>query len=269
MPELPEMENCKILLNQKIAGKRITNVIINREKSINVKAAEFLKKVKERKIETVDRRAKHLLLYLDNGYVLLLHLMLGGWMYYGTVKDKPDRSVQIQLSFGRQHLYFIGLRLGYLHLFTKEEVKKELAGLGPEPLAANFTFDTFSDLIENRRGMIKTTLVNQEFLSGIGNRYSDEIAWHAQLLPERTMNDLDSNEKRQLYQSIRFILQQAIQCGGYMDQPLFIGDTKTGGYEANMYVYNRAGEACKRCSALIVKEEISSRKTFYCKGCQR
>ncbi|WP_099157428.1 Fpg/Nei family DNA glycosylase [Virgibacillus ndiopensis] len=268
MPELPEMENYKILLNQRISGNKITNVMVNREKSINVKVEEFVNKVKDQKVGSISRKAKYLLFRLDNGYVLLLHLMLGGWMYYGTDEDKPDRTVQIQLSFGGQNLYFIGLRLGYLHLISKEGVKKELENLGPEPLSVNFSLDSFFALIENRRGMIKTTLVNQEFLSGIGNRYSDEIAWHAKLSPERNMNELERIEQTQLYQSIRFILQQGIQYGGYMDQPLFKGDTKTGGYEANTYVYNRAGETCKRCGALIVKEEISSRKTFFCKGCQ-
>lgn len=268
MPELPEMENYKILLNQKIAGNIITSVNINREKSINVGTDYFINMVRNQNIETVERRAKHLLFQLNNGHVLLLHLMLGGLMFYGTEEEKPDRTIQIQLSLGNQNLYFIGLRLGYLHLFTQDEVKQELADLGPEPLDVNFSLDSFLSLIENKRGRLKTTLVNQEFLSGIGNRYSDEIAWHAQLLPERNMNDLGENEKIQLYQSIRFILQQGIQYGGYMDQPLFKGDTKTGGYDDRTYVYKRAGEACKRCGASIIKDEISSRKTFYCKSCQ-
>ncbi|ASN05584.1 bifunctional DNA-formamidopyrimidine glycosylase/DNA-(apurinic or apyrimidinic site) lyase [Virgibacillus necropolis] len=268
MPELPEMETYKTLLNQKVGGKTLTGVSINREKSINVSPADFVNIVQNERIEVIERRAKHLLFHLKNGHVLLVHLMLGGRMFYGTEQEKPDRTVQIQLSFGNQHLYFIGLRLGYLHLFSEAEVKQELTDLGPEPLDANFTLDSFLDLVKNRRGKIKTTLVNQEFLSGIGNCYSDEIAWHAQLLPKRKMNELNDNEKVQLYQSIRFILQQAIQYGGYMDQPFFKGDTKTGTYDNKKYVYGRAGEACKRCGTSIVKEEISSRKTFYCKGCQ-
>lgn len=268
MPELPEMENYKILLNQKIIGKTITDVIVNREKSINVGTDDFINMVQGQKIEVVERRAKHLLFQLNNGHVLLLHLMLGGLMYYGTEEEKLDRTIQVQLSFGNQNLYFIGLRLGYLHLLSQDEVKQELADLGPEPLDVNFSLDSFLNLIESKRGRLKTTLVNQEFLSGIGNRYSDEIAWHAKLLPERNMNDIGENEKVQLYQSIRFILQQGIQYGGYMDQALFKGDAKTGGYDDRTYVYNREGKACKRCGASIIKDEISSRKTFYCKECQ-
>ncbi|MGY0691702.1 bifunctional DNA-formamidopyrimidine glycosylase/DNA-(apurinic or apyrimidinic site) lyase [Virgibacillus sp. FSP13] len=267
MPELPEMETYKSLLAQKIDGSTITEVAINREKSINVEPETFKNKVQNQKIKAVERRAKYLLFHLENGSYLLLHLMLGGWMFYGKADEQPERTIQVRLSFGNDHLYFIGLRLGYLHLFSADEVKDELSNLGPEPLNVNFSLDSFLDLVKDRRGKIKTTLIDQEFLSGIGNRYSDEIAWHAQLLPERKMNELDNNEKVQLYQSIRFVLQQAIQYGGYMDQPLFKGDSKTGAY--NTYVYDREGEACNRCGRIITKDEISSRKTFYCTECQR
>lgn len=268
MPELPEMETYKALLKKKIGGKTITAIHINREKSINVGMNDFKNKVENQEIEAIERRAKYLLFHFKNGNVLLLHLMLGGWMFYGTEEEKPDRTVQIQLSFGDQHLYFIGLRLGYLHLLSQKEVEQELTDLGPDPLDVNFSLDTFTNLIKNRRGKLKTTLINQEFLSGIGNRYSDEIAWYAQLLPERKMNELDENEQIQLFQSTRFILQQAIQYGGYMDHPLFTGDTKTGGYRSKMYVYEREGKGCERCGSPIIKDEISSRKTFYCKICQ-
>ncbi|WP_404452767.1 DNA-formamidopyrimidine glycosylase [Virgibacillus necropolis] len=268
MPELPEMETYKTLLNQKIGGNTITDVFINRTKSINVEPEDFIRIVKNQKIETIERRAKYLLFHLKNGYILVLHLMLGSWMYYGKEEEKPDRTIQIQLSFGKLHLYFIGLRLGYLHLYSRDKVEQKLTELGPEPLDVNFSLDSFLDLINSRRGRIKTTLVNQKFLSGIGNRYSDEIAWHAQLLPERKMNELKGNEKVQFYNSIRIVLQEAIKYGGYMDQPLFKGDTKTGGYDNRTYVYGREDEACKSCGGSIIKEKISSRKTFYCKQCQ-
>src|SRR5689334_18726904 len=108
MPELPEMENYKILLNQKIAGQIITEVQINREKSINLNPDLFIKTCYHQKIISINRRGKHLLFQLQNGQILLLHLMLGGWMFYGTEADKPNRTVQVRLSFGEHHLFFIG-----------------------------------------------------------------------------------------------------------------------------------------------------------------
>jgi formamidopyrimidine-DNA glycosylase len=270
MPELPEMENYKLLLVQKLAGKTISNVEIIREKSINVVADTFIKNVRGQRIIAIERKAKHLLFHLDNGQVLLLHLMLGGWMFYGIEEDKPKRTVQIQLSFGEAHLYFIGLRLGYLHIYnSEEEVDKELSDLGPEPLKQDFTLTSFLTLIENRRGRLKTKLVDQQFLSGIGNCYSDEICFHAGIVPKREINELTSTENNQLFQSLQYVLKDATKHGGYMENPLFNGDTLTGGYNKLCKVYDREGESCLRCGAKIIKEMLSSRKTFYCTNCQK
>jgi formamidopyrimidine-DNA glycosylase len=270
MPELPEMENYKNLLMQRIDNKKITDVVIGREKSINIPVVEFTSLVKNQTIKNVSRRAKHLLFHLENDVVLLLHLMLGGWMFYGTEQEKPDRTIQVRLSFGNEHLFFIGLRLGYLHLYKEHEgARKELDNLGPEPLNPEFSGDQFIELAANRRGSLKTTLVNQQFLSGIGNCYSDEICFHAGLLPERKFNELSEHETRQLYQSMKFILNDAIQSGGYMEERLFPGDRLTGGYNSKCRVYDREGEPCIRCGNQIIKDEISSKKTFYCGNCQK
>lgn len=265
MPELPEMETYKTLLHQLILDKSITGVAVNREKSINVPVEHFTRQVLNQKIKTIDRRAKHLIFHLQNGNCLLLHLMLGGWMFYGTNEDQPRRTVQIQLSFGNHHLYFIGLRLGYLHLLTPELVKRELEKIGPEPLEPNFSLNAFQAIMKHKSGKLKTTIMNQEVIAGIGNRYSDEILWHARLLPERKLNDLDQHEMVRLYNSIKAILQRAIQQGGYMG-PLCKGDHKTGGYM--MQVHGQEAKACRRCGTPIVKVEISSRKTYFCKNCQ-
>lgn len=267
MPELPEMENYRQQLEQNLKGHVVTDVEVNREKSINVSLDTFMNKVQNQKVVRIERKAKHLLFHLSNGNVLLLHLMLGGWMFYGDEKDKPDRTIQIRLSFRNKHLYFIGLRLGYLHLFSQKEVDQKLSDLGPEPLSLRFTLPVFNKLIESRRGRLKTKLIDQSFISGIGNCYSDEICYHAQILPARNVNDLDQNEINQLYHSIQQVLKQALLQGGYIEIPLYKGDSKTGGYQT--MVYDREGERCKRCGSKIIKDTVSSRKTFFCRGCQR
>ena len=269
MPELPEMENYKILLNQKIAGQTITEIQINREKSINLNSDLFINTVHHQKILTVNRRGKHLLFQLQNGQVLLLHLMLGGWMYYGTEADKPKRTIQVRLSFGEHHLYFIGLRLGYLHLYNTTEAEQHLAHLGPEPLAADFSLDEFVKRIGHKHGRLKTTLLDQEFIAGIGNCYSAEICFHASIVPTKDIDDIGELEREKLYHSIKFILQEGIKHGGYMDNPLFQEDKLTGGYNEHCQVYDREGEKCRRCGAVILMETISSRKTFYCPNCQK
>ncbi|MEK9199705.1 bifunctional DNA-formamidopyrimidine glycosylase/DNA-(apurinic or apyrimidinic site) lyase [Ureibacillus sp. FSL E2-3493] len=267
MPELPEMETYKTLLGSLVGGKKISDVEIGREKSINVPVERFIAQVSNQTIKTITRRAKYLIFQLQDDSCLLLHLMLGGWMFFGKEEDKPSRTIQVKLSFGEQHLYFIGLRLGYLHLLSPEEIKKEFEKLGLEVLDPDFTLDTFQQLMEKRKGMIKTTLINQEVLAGIGNAYSDEILWHAEIRPDKKMNELDDEQLTRAYHSIQFILKKGIEQGGYMENPLYKGDGKTGGYQ--FYVYDREGTECSRCNTPILKEEISSRKTFFCPNCQK
>jgi formamidopyrimidine-DNA glycosylase len=266
MPELPEMETYRTLLSSLIGSKKITNVVIQREKSINIPIDRFTMQVTNQTIKTITRRAKYLIFQLENGSCLLLHLMLGGWMFFGKEENKPERTVQVKLSLGDQHLFFIGLRLGYLHLLSPEKIKEELEKLGPEPLEPHLTIDAFKQLMQNRKGAIKSTLINQEVLAGIGNGYSDEILWHAELRPDKKINDLDNQQLTRLYNSIQTILKKGIKQGGYMENPLYKGDGKTGGYQ--FYVHAREGEECPRCRVPIVIEEISSRKTYFCQNCQ-
>lgn len=265
MPELPEMETYKTLLSPLIIGKKVTEIAIGREKSINVPADRFTTQVTNQSIKTIMRRAKYLIFELQNGSCLLLHLMLGGKMFFGKEEDKPDRTIQVKLSFGEQHLYFIGLRLGYLHLLSPEMIKEEFEKLGPEPLSPQFTLDAFLNLMQKRKGAIRTTLINQEVLAGIGGGYSDEILWHAEIRPDKKIDDIDNQQLTQIYNSMQFILKRGITQGGYMD-PLFKGDGKTGGYQ--FFVHDREGEECERCRTPIVKEELSSRKTYFCPNCQ-
>lgn len=269
MPELPEMETYRRMLNERIVGRTITEVEVNREKTVNVPAAQFMAELKGNRVTDVQRRAKYLIFQLNTGQSLLLHLMLGGWMYLGNEEDNPERTKQVILSFGDMKLYFIGLRLGFLHLHHEESLTAELDELGPEPLDHAFTIEKFQELFSGRKGRIKTTLVNQKVIAGIGNCYSDEICHEAGIIPLRTFTELEPSELNSMYHGMKTVFLRAIEAGGYMDQPLFKHDQKTGGYDKQCRVYDREGEACMRCGALIIKEMVSSRKTFYCPNCQK
>jgi formamidopyrimidine-DNA glycosylase len=229
----------------------------------------FCLEVTGRRIERIERRAKHLIFRLSSGKVLLLHLMLSGWMFYGQERQKPERNAQVALRFGAESLYFISLRLGYLHLLTLDELERALNHLGPEPLAPSFTPELCAGLIRQRRSRLKTALVDQSFISGIGNCYSDEICFAAGLLPTRHCSDLHDSEIDRLYGAIRTVLSEAVRYGGYMAHPLYIGDERTGGFDERCKVYDRGGEPCVRCGHPIVFQKVSSRKCFYCANCQR
>ncbi|KRE93185.1 formamidopyrimidine-DNA glycosylase [Paenibacillus sp. Soil766] len=267
MPELPEMETYRQQLTRLIIGIPITGVDVSRPKSLNVEPEEFAGKLIGNRIVRIERRAKHLLFHLATGEILLLHLMLGGWIFFGTQEEKPDRTIQIELHFGINSLFFIGLRLGFLHLHTSEVTHKLLQKLGPEPLELNFV--QFRNALRPKRGNLKVTFVDQSFLSGIGNCYSDEICFEASLLPLRKVPSLSENEQLQLYQAMQVLLREAIGVGGYMEEPLFVGDRLTGQYNSQCRVYDCREEPCLRCGSSIIQTEVSSRKCFYCAHCQK
>ena len=157
----------------------------------------------------VERRGKHLLFHLDNGERLLLHLMLGGWLFYGTEEERPDRTVQVKLELESGNLYFIGLRLGYLHLLSAKETEEKLADLGPEPLEPRFTLEKFTARLQaKKRSVLKTVLVDQSFIAGIGNCYSDEIAWQAEVRPDAKVAALEPDTYARLYEAIRSVLSR-------------------------------------------------------------
>ncbi|MEQ6391388.1 zinc finger domain-containing protein [Bacillaceae bacterium S4-13-58] len=155
-----------------------------------------------------------------------------------------------------------------MHLLSQEATENELKDLGREPLDPSFTLETFLQEASSKRGRVKTTLTDQQFIAGIGNRYSDEICFHSRILPMKNMNELTAEQVKQLFLSIQHILKEASNRGGYMSELFFVGDQRTGGYVPHFKVYNRKGEKCDRCGATIIREKISSRKTFFCPGCQ-
>lgn len=268
MPELPEMENYKIQLSQHILDKKITKVVVNRPKSINTSVEQFEAELRDRHVIFIERRAKHLIFHLDNGRRLVLHLMLGGLLYLGSDEDRLDRTTQIEISFGDKVLFFIGLRLGYLHLLTAKEIDEKFGHLGPEPLHSKMTEAKFIELISSRKGSIKTTLTNQDVIAGIGNCYVDEIAFEAKLRPSVKIQNLNEEDLRELYHAMRKVLITATQAGGYMESPLMQGDTLTGGSNDLCVVYDEEGSVCPRCGDTIVKGEINGKKMFYSPGCQ-
>ncbi|MGG1619252.1 Fpg/Nei family DNA glycosylase [Paenibacillus sp. NRS-1782] len=265
MPELPEMENYRTLLSKQILDIPITGVTVNRVKSINTEVETFEKQLLGTTVVYMERRGKHLIFHLNTGGRLVLHLMLGGLLYLGTEEQRPDRTVQIELDFSGVKLYFIGLRLGYLHLLTAKETEEAMSELGPDPLDRRMTLEKFTACLKGRRGILKTTLVNQHVFSGIGNCYSDEIAYIAGFTPgSKVQSIVQSPEKvEKLYHATQSVLREATAEGGYMDMPLMEGDTLTGGFDHQCRVYDREGEESPS-GGKIVRVELAGKKAFYC-----
>lgn len=140
--------------------------------------------------------------------------------------------------------------------------------LGPELLDRRMTLERFTALLKGRRGALKSLLVNQHVMAGVGNCYADEIAFEARLLPSALVQNLTTESIARLYESIQKVLTEATEIGGYMEMPFMTGDTITGSYNNQCKVYDREGESCLRDRGTIIKTEQSGRKVFYCPNCQ-
>ncbi|MFX3635249.1 MAG: bifunctional DNA-formamidopyrimidine glycosylase/DNA-(apurinic or apyrimidinic site) lyase [Candidatus Pristimantibacillus sp.] len=269
MPELPEMETYRQLLTDQIAGSQITGTEVTREKSINVSPEQFNNELVGRTVWFVERRGKHVLLHLDNGKRLLLHLMLGGSLFYGTEEERPDRTVQVTIRFASGNLYFIGLRLGYLHLLSVKEVEAKLAGLGPDPFDKHLSIERFIARFDKKRSSIKSALVDQNVIAGIGNCYADEIVYAAGVRPDAKIPFIEQSTWERLYNAMHSVLKEGVARGGYMEQPFTSNDQLTGGFNDHCQVYDRAEQPCFICGTPIEQIEVSSRKAFLCPTCQK
>ena len=272
MPEIPEIETFRRHLEAKVVDKIVDRVIVNREKSLNVPAEEFQAALTGKRIVAARRRAKQIILTFDNGCSIVVHFMLEGYMrlfYVGEeLAGKP--SVVLVLTSGEQ-LGLFKLNLGYVHLAYTTDLTKiaELADLGPEPLADSFTMEQFENLLGERKGMIKPLLMDQQFLAGIGNVYSNETLFCAGILPERKVAKITDAEQQRLYQCIREILQEAVEAGGVYEEKFSSDDTLTGGYEPRLKVAYRTGQPCYTCGSLVETKRVGGRNAFYCSVCQK
>ncbi|MFD0619048.1 Fpg/Nei family DNA glycosylase [Paenibacillus sp. GCM10027629] len=273
MLELPELETYKKLLSEQIINKRITDVTVKEEKLLNCEVSEWSKELQGREVLYIERRGKQLLFHLDNGKRLLLNLGVAGQIQYDTEGTEDGSGTawdaQVMIHFGQQVLRLHGIRQGYVHLLSAKEADQLLSDLGPELLDRKMTLEKFRMLFARKRGMLKSALVQQTFIAGIGNGYADEIAFEAALLPSAKLQELTEESVERLYHSTLTVLHDAIEYGGLGEQPLNTQDHLTGGYKSHVRVIEREGQACERCGSIIQKSEVGSRKTFYCPNCQK
>ncbi len=276
MPELPEVEVVRRDLERDAVGKRVKDVqvklprIIRRHKT----RKEFTDGVNGAKLMRIDRRGKYILVYLDNGNVLVMHLGMSGRIERSTGRKAPEKHthVVIKLQTGGE-LRFIDMRqFGELFVTTPDGLDgvKELSHIALDPLADSFTWQVFSEIVSSRKLKLKTLLMDQKFISGIGNIYSDEILWAAGLRYDRPSDTLTSQEMRRLYRAMQEVLQEGIRYGGVTleDQTYRNLYGKTGEFQDHLKVYGREDKPCRRCRSPIARERWGNRSTYLCPRCQ-
>lgn len=264
MQELPELDHYRNLLADHFSGAQITAIDIRNEKAFQAGQEAITRDLIGSIVWYIERRSKYLLFHLDNGKRLRLFLNQGAYLYKGSEEDRPGKAAQIQIRFGSRILYFIGLRSNDLQLLSAREIEEQLAGHSPDPFHKQLTLDRFIERFARKRGPIKSALMDQSVISGIGTVYSDEICYAAAVRPDTKIPDLGREQWERLYDSVHKILKEAVSNGGTGEHPFSTEDMLTGGYAARLHVYNREGQTCSETGAVIEKIDISGRAAYYC-----
>lgn len=278
VPELPEVETVRRGLEREVVGKRIKSVDVTGLRSIrrHKNKKEFITRLEGAKVKSARRRGKFLLLTLDTGDVLVVHLRMSGQLLRAQPKEPLPKHTHVVLTFTQGgQLRFVDPRtFGEMFLTVPDHLTDELpelAELGFDPVDTPVAITEFARRFLGRRDLkLKALLMDQTFISGIGNIYSDEILWEAGLRWDRTPGSLSNMEIRRLFRSIVEILHEAVKHRGstLADQQYLDVFGRPGEYQQFHNVYDRAGQSCKRCRAIIVKEKFQGRSTFYCPSCQ-
>jgi len=274
MPELPEVESVVRGLAPHLTGQRIARVQILGRSSAGG-SPQPLAKACGRGVESISRRAKYILINLTGEYGLTVHLRMTGWLglkNVETFKREADPYVRIafELEGGKEWLVFRDVRrFGRIWCGEREELLKlpALAKLGPEPLEIGA--DEFAARLGAHRGRLKSLLLDQRFLAGLGNIYADEALFAAQLHPERQAQRVKPQAARALHAAIQATLKRSLAAGGSSIDDYLHPDGTPGWFQRELKAYGREGQPCVRCKAAIKRIVLGQRGTWFCPKCQR
>jgi len=271
MPELPEVETIVRGLQKTVVGKRIKDVKIIFPGIVKQDTKKFRKNVEKAKIIRVRRQGKYILIDLSNGNTILAHLgMTGNFLLVKSSSplNKHDHLIVRFYENNKELRYNDQRKFGKIKSFptSKEESVSELKKLGPESL--NISYFDFVNLFQKRKGRIKSALLNQQIIAGLGNIYADESLFEAKIHPEQKAEKLSPPKLEELRQAIQKILKKAIKAGGSSIENYYNINGEIGSFQLQHKVYGREGLSCKRCGTKIKRIKISQRSSYFCPKCQ-
>lgn len=273
MPELPEVETIRRCLERHVLHRAIRTVtVLKASLRWPVRSEVLQEKAASCKIIAVRRRAKFLLLDLNNGHSLIMHLGMSGRLLLVPEDAGHQKHDHVIFSLDRaQELrYRDPRRFGMVDIWPTATLASHprLQGLGFEPMEPSLTATRLHELARKRKKPLKNMLMDGRFLAGIGNIYANEALFAARMHPETPANQLREADWEELLHQIRRVLQRAIDQGGTTLND-FVNSTGDPGYfQLSLAVYDRTGEACLQCGAAIEKTVLAGRSTFYCPNCQ-
>lgn len=278
--ELPEVEVMRRDLEKDVVGRRIKTAEVKSSRNAmrvirrHGKRKDFTSRLEGRKLTKVERRGKYVLMHLDSGDALVTHFGMSGQFQRGNGRVVIEPHTHVVLTFQQGgDLRFIDPRtFGEMFVTTADELGKvkELQHIAIDPLDQVFTWPTFQYLLAQRGAKMKQLLMDQKFISGLGNIYSDEVLFAAGLRYDRLSDTLSSQEVRRLYRAIQETVQEAIKMRGTtLDDEAYVDlFGKPGEYQGELKVYGREGEPCRRCRTPIQTVKVSQRTSYFCPQCQ-
>lgn len=285
MPELPEVETVRRGLVPALEGRRILAVRLNRPDLRFPFPAGFAERIAGRRVERLDRRAKYLLIRLEDGQTLLSHLGMSGrysieaenlavqpgdFVHAAPANPKHDHVV-LDVEGGVTVRYNDPRRFGFMDLIAADGDSPYLAGLGPEPNSNGFSSAYLSEVLSGRRTPVKAALLDQKVVAGLGNIYVCEALHRARISPRRLAATIPGVRAERLAPAVRSVIDEAIASGGSTLRDFAAADGALGYFQHTFRAYGREGEACPEagCTGHIGRIVQSGRSTFFCPVCQR
>lgn len=274
MPELPEVETVVRGLREVICGKTIDEVEVYEEMIIGYpqEISEFKNNLENREITGMGRRGKYIVLELEKEFLLIIHLRMTGKLLIKQQGEEMDKHTRVILKLKEGiDVHFNNVRkFGRMYLVNKNSTDKAggFDNLGPEPLDSDFSPEVMQEIISNKTASIKSVLLDQKNIAGLGNIYTDEALFRAGIKPDKTAKKLQKKEIKKLYESIITVLKAGIKYKGtsFSDYVNALGES--GDFQEKLMVYGKDGEKCPKCDCEISRTKISGRATHYCPECQ-
>jgi len=272
MPELPEVETVRRGLEKLILGKKIASLDIRYPKMIKTDLNQFQKELPGQVIQSMGRRGKYLLFNLRDK-VLISHLrMEGKYFYYpDEIPERKHAHILVHFEDGTTLVYEDVRKFGTMELLAPELLDSYFISkkLGPEPTDQDFDLGRFKLALKKSKKPIKSHLLDQTLVAGLGNIYVDEVLWRAKVHPSRHSNSLTAQEARKVHDETIKVLGQAVEKGGSTIRSYTNAFGEDGTMQEFHQVYDKAGQACSRCGSTIEKIQLGGRGTYFCPKCQR
>ena len=268
MPELPEVETTVRAIN-KFENKRLNKVIIH-NRNLRWKVDKTIeKKIVDKKITRISRRAKYILIQFKNIHIMLHLGMSGNLRIQKNNNNYFKKHDHAEFIFNDEKIIFNDVRrFGSIHLTENPYDHRLIKDLGVEPLSVQFDKDYLYEICRNSNLEIKKLLMDQKKIVGVGNIYASESLFLSKISPERICNKLSMRDCSNLSNSIKKVLKKAIKMGGTTLKDFYSADGNQGYFKIKLNVYGRDGQLCNSCNNVIIKKTIGQRSTFMCNKCQ-